>query len=155
MAKPQPTVCHNNAATRTPINADLTSGTDALSFLFAATDPATSATYKGNPLNGQYPPRIYITIDAAAPPAGVQGDYNNNGVVDAADYVVWANGGPLQNEVTGVSPGVVAPDDYDAWRARLGNVSGSGSGSAVPEPTSILLVFAGLIGLAVNSRRSR
>ena len=26
------------------------------------------------------------------------GDYNNNGTVDAADYVLWRNGGPLQNE---------------------------------------------------------
>src|SRR3954468_9066969 len=32
-------------------------------------------------------------------PVSVQGDYNNNGVVDAADYVLWRNGGPLQNEV--------------------------------------------------------
>jgi hypothetical protein len=70
-------------------------------------------------------------------PVGVQGDYNNNGVVDAADYVVWRNGGPLQNEVNGVTPGSVTSEDYDAWRARLGNNSGSGAGTAaVPEPMS-------------------
>ena len=33
------------------------------------------------------------------PPVGVPGDFNNNGVVDAADYVLWRKGGPLQNEV--------------------------------------------------------
>ena len=46
--------------------------------------------------------------------AGVAGDYNGNGTVDAADYVVWKNGGPLQNEVAGVTPGTVTPEDYDA-----------------------------------------
>ena len=89
---------------------------------------------------------------------GVPGDYNNNGTVDAADYVVWANGGPLQNEVAGTTPGSVTPEDYDAWRARFGNTSGSGSGQgagAVPEPTSILLVVVGLIGLTITGRRSR
>ena len=29
-------------------------------------------------------------------PVGVTGDYNGNGTVDAADYVLWRNGGPLQ-----------------------------------------------------------
>ncbi len=47
-------------------------------------------------------------------PAGVPGDYNNNGVVDMADYVLWRNGGPLQNEVA--STGTVDAADYDAWR---------------------------------------
>jgi autotransporter-associated beta strand protein len=89
--------------------------------------------------------------------AGVPGDYNNNGTVDAADYVVWRNGGPLQNEVAGTTPGSVTAEDYDAWRARFGNNSGSGSGqsAAVPEPTSILLVFAGVFGLMFMGRRGR
>ena len=33
------------------------------------------------------------TYDLFVAPAGVAGDYNNNGVVDAADYVLWRNGG--------------------------------------------------------------
>ena len=44
-------------------------------------------------------------------------DYNNNGVVDAADYVLWRKGGPLQNDAT---PADVGPDDYTYWRARFG-----------------------------------
>jgi hypothetical protein len=80
---------------------------------------------------------------------GVPGDYNNNGVVDMADYVLWRNGGPLQNEVN--TPGTVDASDYDAWRARFGNTSGSGSsvhGAAVPEPGSvILLILGGMIAL--------
>jgi hypothetical protein len=88
-------------------------------------------------------------------PLGVPGDYNNNGVVDAADYVLWRKGGPLQNEVD--TPGTVNAADYTEWRARFGNPPGSGSvlggGTAVPEPTSIGLVM--LMGLmATSSRRS-
>ena len=68
-----------------------------------------------------------LSVTTLPGPVGVQGDYNNNGVVDAADYVVWANGGPLQNEVSGVTPGTVTAEDYDAWLPRFGNNSGSGS----------------------------
>ena len=65
--------------------------------------------------------------------AGVQGDYNNNGMVDAADYVLWRKGGPLQNDPT---PGVSAAD-YTFWRSRFGSNTGSGVGdglSARPYP---------------------
>ena len=44
------------------------------------------------------------------------GDYNANGSVDAADYVVWRHGEPLQNEVD--MPSTVNAADYTAWRAR-------------------------------------
>ena len=91
----------------------------------------------------------------------VPGDYNNNGIVDAADYVVWRKhlneSFQLQNEVAGTTPGTVTQDDYNAWRARFGNTSGSGAGSdlsaaSVPEPTtSVLVVFAAMI--AFGSRR--
>ena len=61
-------------------------------------------------------------------PIVLPGDYNNNGAVDAADYVLWRNGGPLQNEVD--TPGVVNAADYTAWRTRFGN---SSSGAAQRE----------------------
>jgi hypothetical protein len=84
---------------------------------------------------------VAFSASIGAPPAGVAGDYNNNGVVDMADYVLWRNGGPIQNEVA--STGTIDAADYDAWRARFGNTSGSGSAlgtSVVPEPTSIMLL---------------
>ena len=60
---------------------------------------------------------------------GVEGDYNGDGIVNAADYVLWKKGvNPLTNEVTGVTPGSNTAEDYDAWKARFGNISGSGSG---------------------------
>lgn len=75
-------------------------------------------------------------------PAGVPGDYDNNGVVDAGDYVLWRKGGPLANEVDNV--GVVNAQDYTEWRARYGNPNpGSGSSlglAGVPEPATIVLL---------------
>lgn len=74
----------------------------------------------------------------------VPGDYNDNGVVDAADYSVWRDhlGQTFQlvNEVPDATPGMVTEEDYTAWKANFGNTSGSGAISggyaAVPEPAS-------------------
>ena len=52
------------------------------------------------------------TLTSLVAPAGLPGDYNNNSKVDAADYVLWRNGGPLQNEVD--TPGTVNGADYTA-----------------------------------------
>jgi hypothetical protein len=93
------------------------------------------------------------TLTSLLSPAGVSGDYNDNGVVDAADYVLWRNGGPLENEVN--NPGTVNQADYDAWRARFGNSSAGGSaagiGGTVPEPSG--LVCAIVLAAAWLARR--
>lgn len=87
-----------------------------------------------------------LTIDYSILPAGVPGDYNGDGIVNASDYVLWRRGGPLQNQVD--DPDHVTPQDYTAWRARYGNTAGTGVGGelgalSVPEPSAIaLLLFA-------------
>src|SRR5262249_23640652 len=96
-----------------------------------------------------YNPNFALIAGTAA--AGVTGDYNNDGVVNAADYVLWRKGGPLQNDPT---PGV-QPGDYDVWRAHFGQTPGAGSSlsaGAVPEPTSAFLA-ALAIGFAGCLRR--
>lgn len=93
------------------------------------------------------------TFTLAPLAAGVLGDYDGNGVVDATDYVVWRNAPTsLQNE--GASPGVVDQADYDFWRSRFGANSGSGGSlSAVPEPNALLLAVFGLLSLNGMRRR--
>jgi hypothetical protein len=94
-----------------------------------------------------YIDNVRVGMSAAAVP----GDYNGNGTVDAADYVLWRDGGPLQNEVA--DPGTVSAADYDAWRARFGNPSAGGVGSfaAVPEPAAaVALIIAGACVLATR-----
>ena len=77
-------------------------------------------------------------------PDGLDGDYNGNDVIDAADYTVWrdaltAGSTSLTNDPT---PGVVDESDFDYWRTHFGETMGAGAGSGsavVPEPTSLSL----------------
>lgn len=91
----------------------------------------------------------YLTAKYLSPPvtSGVLADYNENGIVDAADYVVWRDNigqffGLTNENPTAATEGFVDQEDYDYWRSRFGETSGSGVGSvaAVPEPTSALLL---------------
>jgi hypothetical protein len=62
---------------------------------------------------------------------GAAGDYNDNGIVDAADYVVWRKnlntGATLPNDDT---PGV-DQNDYTRWRANFGSTGSAGSGETL------------------------
>jgi hypothetical protein len=92
---------------------------------------------------------------------GVPGDYNGNGTVDAADYVVW-------RKTNGQSGAGLAADgnhdnavndlDYTYWRSRFGNTSGSGASlgdsASVPEPASFGLFMVGVLLLSAARRRS-
>ncbi len=87
---------------------------------------------------------------------GVPADFNNNSVVDAADYVLWRNGGPLQNEISDV--GTVSSQDYTDWRARFGKTSGAGSAlgtAAVPEPASAALALLSALMIFARPRSAR
>lgn len=91
---------------------------------------------------------------------GAPGDYNGDGSVDAADYVLWRKGiEPLPfNEVATI--GITNDEDYDVWRANFGSEAlGSGNdlgdGGAVPEPGSVGLVSAAvLVALGLFRRRA-
>jgi hypothetical protein len=101
----------------------------------------TTATVNYDEPNGD----IFLNNFMSTEPPGVIGDFNDDGTVDAADYVVWRkhNGTTtvLPNDNT---PGLVSSADYDDWRAHFGMTAGAGSStSAVPEPgTLMLLLFA-------------
>jgi hypothetical protein len=78
------------------------------------------------------------------------GDFNEDGSVDAADYVVWRNGqGTLYTE-----------DDHQIWRANFGRTSGNAAAQelfSVPEPTALVHLVFGMLATSrrrVMSRRS-
>jgi hypothetical protein len=79
--------------------------------------------------------------------AGMLGDYNGNGIVDAADYVVWRKKNGTQTE-------------YDTWRENFGKSGASGSDllgsefpSPVAEPASVVLALVVVI-MRLAVRRS-
>jgi len=78
--------------------------------------------------------------------AGLTGDYNGDGKVDAADYVMWRkNPGNFGGD----------PAGYTAWRNSFG-LPGSGAGlggAAVPEPSTLAILALGLVASAGFRRR--
>lgn len=91
--------------------------------------------------------QLYTTGVLSVVSAGIPGDYNGNGFVDAADYTLWRDnlGSTTSLAADGSGNGTVDQADYDVWKSNFGNHSGSGASTnaAVPEPTTLLLlVFA-------------
>jgi hypothetical protein len=79
---------------------------------------------------------------------GLAGDYNHNGVVDAADYVVWRR--QVGQSGTGLAAdgdgdGAIDIDDYQLWRTNFGRSSSTATSTGIvsaPEPTTLLLLAA-------------
>jgi hypothetical protein len=98
---------------------------------------------------------VKLTPDVVA----LNGDYNGDGFVDAADYVVWrkyaGTNHVLPNDPTG---GTIGPTQYATWRTNYGATSGAGSSigsvGTVPEPTSCVLLTFAALAMSVF-RRSR
>ncbi|HEX4413735.1 MAG TPA: hypothetical protein VH107_08905 [Lacipirellulaceae bacterium] len=124
---------------------------------YAALDGIFNHVTAGYTVNYGTGTNSQITLMATA--SGVKGDFNNNGRVDAADYVLWrdrvGSGTALPNDNGLGTP--IGQAQYDLWRSNF-NKPGSGSGSlesgAVPEPTSVVLFGLALLSMMpVRSRR--
>ncbi len=153
----------------TPLSTTLTPGSYTLVFgtgLFGAT--GSGAIYNGDDQPDIPPTNLSSFIFWSSPFAGqppewrlnlashmrfvieaqvvIPGDYNNDGTVDAADYIVWRKGlGTTYRQ-----------SDYDVWRANFGQTAGSGAGAvanvAVPEPASIALLIMGSLATCFRRR---
>jgi hypothetical protein len=78
--------------------------------------------------------------------ASMDGDFNYDGAVDAADYVVW-------RAEAGVGLG---PSDYDLWQSNFGQAAGDekfvsiSEGAAIPEPASAAGFLATIVMLLLT-----
>jgi hypothetical protein len=79
------------------------------------------------------------------------GDFNEDGAVDAADYVVWRKN----------PGGMFTADDYDLWRANFGRLALGTVGSLianevtapVPESETLWLLTIGLVWARLGRSR--
>ena len=107
--------------------------------------------------------RIEVTtINNALLIPAVAGDYDRDGTVGGADYVMWRkNEGTMNTLPNDPDGGTIGAAQYNTWRAHFGQVTGSGStvgspsNAAVPEPTTGLLLLAGIVSLLVRRRDVR
>jgi hypothetical protein len=94
------------------------------------------------------------------------GDFNRDGSVNAADYVLWRkmDGQHVARGIgaDGNGDGTVDVTDYGLWQSNFGRTStGAGSGfsenglGAVPEPCAALLFILSCIGILTAPCRSR
>jgi hypothetical protein len=84
-----------------------------------------------------------IEVIGSNEPGDLLGDYNEDGKVDAADYVQWRD-----SNING-------QQGYADWRANFGRTLGAASNAsvAVPEPAGVALLVIG--GLLAGLRRAR
>jgi autotransporter-associated beta strand protein len=133
------------------------SGTDTVDSLFLGGVPRAPGTWGGTGSGASNISPFFtgtgrLMVTTMGMVQLLAGDYNGNGTVDAADYVLWRDAlgtnTQLQNEGPGVTPGMVTQEDYTTWRTNFGRTAGAGAAlsAAVPEPSTwLLLTLSSLI----------
>jgi hypothetical protein len=80
----------------------------------------------------------------------VAGDYNDNGAVDAADYVVWRENLNTQAMLPNDDTPGVDQDDYTRWRSNFGTAGGTPSVAWSSKQFSIDNNLDGFVGAGCN-----
>jgi hypothetical protein len=110
-----------------------------------------------------------LAINAAASDReSLIGDYNQNGIVDASDFVLWKETIGSMNDLSADGSGnqVVDAADYEVWRANFGRTAAGAAAVAlqsglpnsaffamVPEPSAGVLAAAAILTTSGVRRR--
>ena len=100
--------------------------------------------------------KSYAKLHAALLELGVYAaPSNRNGVVDAADYLLWRESRGQTGwglAADGDLNGRIDTADYSMWRSHFGQLAGSGTviGAAVPEPSTTIMILGALIAVAMR-----
>ncbi|WP_425397886.1 lamin tail domain-containing protein [Aeoliella sp.] len=152
----------------TDLTAAGANGLDADGSLWAAALLGDSHSYFAHPVSAGGSIEAHGGGDVGSPGVfievapGLEGDFNDDGVVNIADYVVWRNNlGGDENTVlpagSGNGNGTVDAADYALWKENFGAESGALAGVqnvSVPEPSALALAALLVIGGGFYLRRS-
>jgi len=83
-----------------------------------------------------------FTVETGA--GGLDGDFNDDDVVDGADFLVWQRGG---------SPNPLSAGDLDLWKTNFGQTAAAPAVGAVPEPATFAMLGLGVAALAAVRKR--
>ena len=109
----------------------------------AGWDPANIEVFFNTPVSSSF---NGMDVAVGGESVSLTGDYNGDGSVDAADYVLWR-----KENING-------PSGYDDWRANFGKTAAPPAGGAalrgapVPEPATIVLILMGLASMSCRRR---
>jgi len=126
----------------------------------ASSHPQSMANIELNLLNAfQYTMPAYSVTTLVLISDGIVGDFNRDGKVDAADYVVWRKSvGQSGNTAADANEdNVVDLKDYGLWRNNFGATEGQAANQAlmaIPEPApAMLLLLAAATGATLPRRK--
>ncbi len=106
--------------------------------------PITVMFCGDGPVGVAYSPGFNLQVTMA----GLAGDYNNDHIVNAADYTFWRNG--LGSTYTQA--------DYTVWKTHFGESAAASAtlvSNAVPEPATLASVAVGLLAMTFWLARPR
>ncbi|MCA9237717.1 MAG: lamin tail domain-containing protein [Planctomycetales bacterium] len=99
------------------------------------------------------------TFDMVAAVAADDADFNDDTIVDGADFLIWQRNylatGANNSMGDANGDGDVTAADLTVWQSQFGTTLAAGAVGAVPEPATILLGIACSAGIALSGRRRR